>query len=135
MIGVGIITHGEFAHGLKHATHMIMGDNPQFDVLSLTEGADMNDFSEDVFSLANSLNEGDGVLLFVDMFGATPFNTIAAIRERLHDSNIAVQIITGVNLSMVIESLAMRQGNSLNDLVPAIEAAGKESIRAVELPK
>lgn len=134
MIGVGVITHGDLANGIKNAAQMIMGEIDHFDALSLTEGADLSVFSESVLSLAESVNGGEGVLLFVDLFGATPFNTIASIRNQLSEKGIAVQIITGVNLPMIIEALAMRQSISLKELAPSIVNTGKESIKAIELP-
>jgi PTS system mannose-specific IIA component len=134
MIGIGIITHGKLASGLHDATHMIMGENENFDFLELKPGEDTAEFADSTLSLIESVHDGEGVLVFVDMFGATPFNTVASIREQLNEKGITVQIISGVNLPMVVEALALRQGSSLNNLVSSITTTGKESIQAIALP-
>lgn len=133
MIGIGVITHGKLAKGLKDSTRMIMGETENFEVLSLVEDTDLEEFNKEVFNLVTALNKNKGVLLFVDIFGATPFNTIAGIRENFIEKSIEVQIITGVNLPMLLESLAMRQALELSDLVPTITSAGEESIKSLEI--
>lgn len=67
------------------------------------------------------------------MFGATPFNTIAQVRAQFVEKDIAVQMVTAVNLPMLMKTLAMRQGMILAEFISAIVNSGKEAIQDLEI--
>ncbi|TCW31588.1 mannose/fructose/sorbose-specific phosphotransferase system IIA component, partial [Thermohydrogenium kirishiense] len=71
------------------------------------------------------LNTTDGALFLVDLFGGSPYN--AAIV--LANENEKMDVITGVNLPMLIEAYARRSSETLDDLVEHLKEASKLGIR------
>lgn len=133
MIGICIITHGEFAEGIKNSVEMIAGETKNLKTLGLFEGQVIEEFQDQAFEMIKQLDHGEGVLVFVDMFGATPFNTLAQIRGRLMDNKIKCGVITGLNLPMLIEATTMRESITLENLLDNIAIAGKESVSTLDL--
>jgi PTS system mannose-specific IIA component len=130
MVGIVAITHGEMASGLKDATHLIMGPQENFEVVSLYEGMDLKEFTFNVLNKITEVND-EGVVVFVDMFGATPFNTVAKIKNQLDELDTKVCLITGVNLPMILETLTMRESKDFKTLSEDIVSSGKESIELI----
>lgn len=63
MIGILVITHGEFAQGLKHASELIMGESEQFETIGLFENSDFDIFKESIYQKTVALDQGEGVLI------------------------------------------------------------------------
>ncbi|GAA5421191.1 PTS sugar transporter subunit IIA [Tetragenococcus halophilus] len=74
------------------------------------------------------LDEGDGVLIFCDIFGASPYSATAQSYKELKDY-VDYRSITGVNLAMVIEAVYCRKNMSLDDLSQHVQKIGKEGIK------
>lgn len=74
MVGFVVVTHGSFAEGLLSSAVMIMGKQEQLKAVGLYEDADLEQFSSQICEAVSSVDTGDGVLIFTDMFGASPFN-------------------------------------------------------------
>ncbi|MDY6951004.1 MAG: PTS fructose transporter subunit IIA, partial [Thermodesulfobacteriota bacterium] len=70
-----------------------------------------------------TVDEGDGVLILTDMFGGTPSNLSLSFLEEGR-----IDVLTGVNLPVLIRAAKMRKDNSLSDLAESIQAYGKKSI-------
>lgn len=133
MIGICIITHGKFAEGIKNSAEMIVGDSKNIEALGLYKGQVIEDFQNRAFETIKSLEQGDGVLVFVDMFGATPFNTIAQIRTKLIENKIKCGIVTGLNLPMLVEVSMIRDSGKLEGLLENIANVGKDSISVLDI--
>jgi mannose/fructose-specific phosphotransferase system component IIA len=107
---------------------MIAGENPNIFALQF------NDFSNYTEKLIEKLNvltsDYNGVLIFTDIMGGTPFNeSYKYIRE---NNKSSIKIITGVNLPMIVEtSLALSHEDNLNNIVDIAIEAGKSSINCV----
>lgn len=130
MIGILIVTHGKLAEGFTDSVSMIMGEQGQLKTIGLFADSDLEQFKNEVYEGMLQVDKGDGILVFADMFGASPCNFAAANVERLTEQSIPVRIITGLNLSMLIECLSMRSFmNDLNELYKNILETGKDSIK------
>jgi PTS system ascorbate-specific IIA component len=119
MIGILLITHGELGKSLiKCATH-VLGDKPKFlDSLTIENNCTHENTFKDISQKIYRLNQGDGVLILTDIFGATPCNIITKIIKPGQ-----VNAIAGVNLSMLIRSISYRN-ESFDILInKAIEGA------------
>ena len=123
MVGVVIETHGKFADGLLDAMHLIAGPQEKIDQISLKEGDSVELLKSRILESVKNLDDGDGVLVFVDMFGASPCNAAAALFKE------HVEVVTGVNLPMILEILNLRGSVSLKELAAIAMDAGKESIK------
>jgi len=91
MVGMLIVTHGRLGEGLLDAMQMIAGPQEKVDFVSLKEGDSIDELKERILSAVKMLDDGSGVLVFVDMFGASPSNAAAYLL------NENVEVITGVN--------------------------------------
>lgn len=129
MIGVLVITHGDLANGFKSAVDLIMGEQPNFTTKGLYHGDDFETFKTSIYDSIVSLDEGDGVLVLVDFFGASPYNAVAMNVSKLRENGHTIRCVTGVSLPMVIESLDARTRSTLDELYPAVMETAKDSIR------
>ena len=128
MIGVLVATHGEIANGIFDAIDMIFGTQENFNIVSLKRGQDAESFGEELGERINELNSGDGVIVLVDLLGATPMNQSAL---NLYRSD-KVEVITGVNLPMVVTATMERDCFSdIKELVEKIKNDGKDSVCSV----
>ncbi|EDT70838.1 PTS sugar transporter subunit IIA [Clostridium perfringens] len=128
MIGVLVATHGEMAKGLFDAIDMICGTQEKFSIVSLKRGQDAESFGEELGEKINELNSDEGVVVLVDLLGATPMNQSAL---NLYKSD-KVEVITGVNLPMVVTAAMERDCFSdIKELVEKIKNDGKDSVCSV----
>ncbi|WP_419748376.1 PTS sugar transporter subunit IIA [Clostridium perfringens] len=128
MIGVLVATHGEMAKGLFDAIDMICGTQEKFSIVSLRRGQDAESFGEELGEKINELNSDEGVVVLVDLLGATPMNQSAL---NLYKSD-KVEVITGVNLPMVVTAAMERDCFSdIKELVEKIKNDGKDSVCSV----
>ena len=105
MVGIFIVAHGAFGEALIHCASHVMGKRPpQVLQLSVTIHDDPEAILPQAKELVKLLDEGDGVLVFSDILGATPSN----IATRLLDPG-RVEGISGVNLPMLIRALTYRE--------------------------
>ncbi len=123
MVGMLIVTHGRLGEGLLDAMQMIAGPQEKVDFVSLKEGDSIDELKERILNTVKMLDDGSGVLVFVDMFGASPSNAAAYLL------NENVEVITGVNLPMLLEIVSFRETSSLQELSANAMTAGVESIK------
>ena len=129
MVGVLILTHGKLADGLKNSVEMIMGQNESFNTLGLYEGDDFSEFKENVLEHISLLDTGEGVFVLVDLFGASPYNSVMFNYQEIKSREKNVRLITGVNLPMVIESLNARNYMKLDQLYEEVMNMGISNIK------
>lgn len=109
MIGCIITGHGEFAPGLTKALAMIAGDQEHFEVRAFQDGDALDAYETSLKEAIEALlTKTDGVLIFTDLLGGTPFRT--AMSASVDFEN--VEVVTGTNLPMLIESSMLRHVES-----------------------
>lgn len=107
MIGIIIVSHGNFAEGMVSAAKMIYGDAAkQVVAIGLKMEESSEDFQIKIEEAIKSVDTGEGVVILADLLGGTPCNKAAAF------ASDKVQIVTGVNLGMLLELLGIRQSAS-----------------------
>jgi PTS system ascorbate-specific IIA component len=123
MIGVLLVTHGSIGESLLSSASQILGGTPP---LVATLGVSRNDDPEDLTlraqELLDALDQGDGVLVLTDIFGATPGNVIARL---LDDGRI--EGVSGLSLPMLLRVLTSRNG-SLPGAVQRALSGGTEGL-------
>jgi len=130
MIGILVVCHGDLAEGFKHAVSLIVGEREKFSSLGLFEDDPIDDLPKKILAEVEKLDEGDGVLIFVDLLGASPFNATVKAVSQLEGRK--VDMITGVNLPMMLEAVMQRESNiALNQLSANVVEAGKKQIRTL----
>ncbi len=128
MVGIVIVSHGDMADGLLNAAHMIVGEQEGLATVSLREMDAVEGLMERVAAAIEKVDGGDGVLVLVDLFGASPFNASARLAMQ-GDSNM--EVISGVSLPMLVELMVQREGESLEKLVQVALEAGTSGIRTL----
>ena len=123
MIGVVVVTHGQLATELVNAAEMIVGDLPQFAAVSIGWHEDVNDAREDISKAIERVRGEEGVLLLTDMFGGTPAN----LGITFLDLN-RLEVITGVNLPMLIKLASLRSSGDLLAVARAMRDHGRHAI-------
>lgn len=129
MVGVVVITHGMMAEGILDSVQMIMGEQEQLTSLGLMSDMDIENFKELVYEKIKEVDQGKGVLAFVDLFGASPFNSAGANLTRLSEEETDLRVVTGVNLPMLLETMNARNYmETLDELYTNAIDTGKEGI-------
>lgn len=128
MTGILIVTHGELANGLMDSLSLIMGEQEACQTLGLKHGDDIVEFSEKIQAGICQLDRGDGVLVLVDLFSASPYNQAAMSFNKLKEHRY--RLVSGVNLPMIIEAFNQRMiGSDLETMYQAAMTAGKDGIK------
>jgi PTS system ascorbate-specific IIA component len=119
MISILIITHGELGKSLIECATHVLGDKPLFlESLSIENDCTHESMFKQISERINLLDQGDGVLILTDIFGATPCNIITKIIKPGKVSAIA-----GVNLSMLIRTISYRNESFDSLISKAIQGA------------
>lgn len=128
MTGIVIVTHGEMATGLMDSLSLIMGEQEDYQTLGLKHGDDIGEFGEKIQTAICELDTGDGVLVCVDLFSASPYNQAAMSFNKLKGHHY--RLISGVNLPMIVEAFNQRMiGADLETMYQAAMIAGKDGIK------
>ncbi len=123
MIGVVVVTHGQLATELVNAAETIVGDLPHFAAVSIGWHEDVEDARAAIVAAIERVKQPGGVLLATDMFGGTPSNLgITFLRED------AVEVVTGVNLPMLIKAANLPDGPRLTDVARLLREHGRNAI-------
>jgi PTS system ascorbate-specific IIA component len=123
MIGILIVAHGAFGEALIHSASHVLGKRPlRVRQVGVTVHDDPEAILPQALNLVKELNEGDGVLVLTDIYGATPGNI--ALRLLVPGK---VEGISGVNLPMLIRALTYRE-QGLATVVEKALSGGTEGV-------
>ena len=122
-IGGVIVTHGQVAGELLAAAETIVGVQSHISAVSIGWHDDVELAKDEIARAIKKVSDGAGVLLLTDMFGGTPTN-IAAMFLKENE----VEIVTGVNLPMIVKLASQNRETTLNEMAKQVEEQGKESI-------
>ncbi len=127
MISVVIITHGRFGEELLRTVQDIVGRQDYVLAFSVTSETGLESLSSFIEQAVGRFQSLEGVLFLVDMLGGTPCNTTV-----LKTKGAKVEIVTGINLYMLISAFTHRSHLDLRALALKVAEDGK---RAIGLPK
>ncbi len=123
MIGGVIVTHGQLANELVSAAEMIVGEIHHITAVSIGWHDDVDVAREEIERAIQRVDTGEGVLLLTDMFGGTPTNIAASFLGETR-----VEVVTGVNLPMVIKLATPDENQNLADLARRVRDQGQQQI-------
>jgi len=126
MIGIIVISHGNFADELISAVNFVLSSKqPAIKMvgMNLDTSIDFDAFKKELKRTIKKVDKGNGVLLVTDMFGGTPSNISLTFLEENK-----VEVISGVNLPMLIKLATVSEDTSLSDSVEIAEKAGRDNI-------
>jgi PTS system mannose-specific IIA component len=123
MISILVVTHINLGEDLLKAAEFIVGRIESAAAVSITETSDSEEILKCIDKKLDELDDGDGVLILTDMFGGTPSNISLSFLQKDR-----VEVLTGVNLPMIIFIHQNRNGMSLTELAEKTQDAGKAGI-------
>jgi len=124
MIGIVVVTHCQLGEALIDATEFILGGKPEGMAsvsIDINENADV--LRKGIAEGIKSVDQKEGILILTDMFGGTPSNLSYSFLEEGQ-----VEVISGVNLPILIKAADTRKERDLGTLASTLEAYGKKSI-------
>lgn len=126
MVGIVIVAHLQVAEQLLKTAEMITDSKlDNFRTISINPQDNPDHARDKVLAAVKSVETGEGVLILVDMFGGSPSNLSLSLLAKGK-----TEIVTGVNLPMIIEAAANSQKVPLDDLVNILSASGRKGIRS-----
>jgi mannose PTS system EIIA component len=122
-VGGVIVSHGQVATELLAAAETVVGELSHIAAVSIGWHDDVEAAKNEIERAIKNVSSGSGVVVLTDMFGGTPTNISAMFLKEGE-----VEIVTGVNLPMVIKLASNTKEMSLVDLAREIEDQGKQAI-------
>jgi len=123
LIGVVVVTHGQLATELVNAAEMIVGQLSGFVAVSIGWHDDVETAREAIAAAIARVVRPAGVIVLTDMFGGTPANLgMPFLAEQ------QVEVITGVNLPMLLKLAGIREADSLLQAAQQTRESGRNAI-------
>ncbi len=122
MIGLVVVCHEDMGAELVKAAEMIVGKIEAVSTVSVKQESAPEMLRNEIQSAIKKVDRKKGVMLFTDMFGGTPSNIALAFLGE------AVEVVTGVNLSMLIKFANHRDEKTLSELAKVVQEAAQKSI-------
>ncbi len=124
MIGILVLTHGELGVKFLDTARLIgLKSDEGVVALSIDPNGSPDTLREQVAKAIAKTNSGSGILILTDLFGGTPTNVSLSFLEEGR-----VEVVTGLNLPMLIKSVNGRDDHDLTGLAQLAADAGKENI-------
>lgn len=123
MIGVLITTHGNLGSEFMKVAEMIKGPLKGVMHISMDQTKGMEELKKEITTAIKKLDQGQGVLILTDLFGGTPSNlSLSLLKEG------KVEVVTGVNLPMLLKLTDIREKMNLQDFAIHIRDYGRKNI-------
>ncbi|MGD0275564.1 MAG: hypothetical protein ABSB79_05850 [Syntrophales bacterium] len=123
MIGVLVTTHGNLGIEMIRAAELIKGKITSVLHVSIDQSQSVDELKKEISTAIKKLDDGQGVLILTDLFGGTPSNiSLSFLKEG------KVEVITGVNLPMLLKITDVREKMNLNDFACFIKEYGQNNI-------
>jgi mannose PTS system EIIA component len=122
MIGLVVVCHEDMGAELVKAAEMIVGKIEAVATVSVKQESAPETLRDEIQSAIKKVDRKKGIMLFTDMFGGTPSNIALAFLGE------ATEVVTGVNLSMLIKFANHRDEKQLPELAKLVQEAAQKSI-------
>jgi PTS system mannose-specific IIA component len=126
MVGVVVVSHEQVAFSMMEAARRVVGTLPGVTVVCASAADDSAAITQRVSQACTEVDDGNGVLIMVDVYGSTPFH----VAMSMLDGTGAAEVLCGVNLPMLLK-LATLDRTRLTPAQMALELCecGRRSIR------
>lgn len=122
-VGVVIVTHCDLGSEFLRALKLIVPDVEGIRAISLDPSEKLEEMRGRILAAIRSADDSDGVLILTDMFGGTPSNVALSFHDEHH-----VEIVTGMNLPMLVKLATLKDDKSLEELATFIKEYGQRNI-------
>ena len=122
-VGIVVVTHYRLGEEFLQALDLIVPEHPPFGAVSVDPKQPVDEMRAAIAAAIRAADAGDGVLVLTDMFGGTPSNiSLSFLEER------RFEVVTGVNLPMLIKLATLREEKPLEELAGFIKEYGRRNI-------
>lgn len=122
-VGVVIVTHYGLGEEFLQALRLIIPEAPEYASVSLDPSQSVDEMRKSIEAAIRGANDGEGVLVLTDMFGGTPSNVALSFLD-----DHPVEVVTGINLPMLIKLATLRDKRPLGELAVFIKEYGQRNI-------
>ena len=123
-----VCTHGHTSEQMIKTAEMIVGSQENVGFVNFVPGENTEDLTKKYEEELSKLDCSQGVLVMVDIFGGSPFNAIGTLAY----NDDSMEVITGVNVPMLLETLLLRESLDLKGLLDHAKTAGINGITILE---
>jgi PTS system mannose-specific IIA component len=123
MVGAVVLTHSFVARELIAMAEYLLGKMAGIVAVSLDGRSNAIQARKIISEAIQSVDEGEGVLILADLFGGSPSNLAFSLLDQAK-----IEVITGVNLSMVLTFWKYRKGRDLVELSACVKLSGRRNI-------
>lgn len=123
MVGVLIVSHGGLAEALISEVQFLNGNLQRVKGVSVWPKESEEEVRDRIGKKMAEVDEGDGIVILTDILGGTPTNLSLSF---LKDER--VEVVTGVNVPMLLTLLSYRKGRSLEEISSLVKKSGRRSI-------
>ncbi len=128
-IAIVIGTHGWAAEQLLKTAEMLLGEQENVGWIDFVPGENAETLIEKYTAQLSRLDTSSGVLFLVDTWGGSPFNAAS----RIVVDKDQYEVVAGVNIPMLVETLMARDDNpSFDELVALAVETGREGVKALK---
>lgn len=132
MIGIIVVTHSNFAEGIKNSVEMIAGKQDNFTAINFENGEDIEELKNRISQKAEEYtSKGLDVIYVTDLKGATPFNACLYVSTQIWGP-----VVAGLCLPILLELVLTRDTMEIEDLssyVSYVITNAKESIQVIDV--
>jgi len=123
MVGILIVSHGRLAEALISSVQFLVGNLQKIRGVSIWPKDKGKEVKDRIRNGIKEVNDGDGVVILTDVLGGTPTNLSLSFLE-----NEKVEVVTGVNMPMLLTLSSYRKGRSLREIGKLVKKSGRRSI-------
>ncbi|PIV23298.1 MAG: PTS fructose transporter subunit IIA [Deltaproteobacteria bacterium CG_4_8_14_3_um_filter_45_9] len=123
MVGILIVSHGRLAEALISSIQFLVGNLQKIRGVSIWPKDKGKEVKDRIRNGIKEVNDGDGVVILTDVLGGTPTNLSLSFLE-----NEKVEVVTGVNMPMLLTLSSYRKGRSLREIGKLVKKSGRRGI-------
>jgi PTS system mannose-specific IIA component len=123
MVGILIVSHGRLAEALISSVESLVGKLQKIRGVSIWPKDKEEEIKDQIQKEMAEVEDGEGVVILTDILGGTPTNLSLSLLE-----DEKVEVVTGVNMPMLMALLSYRTGRSLREISKLVKKSGRRSI-------
>lgn len=128
MFDILLVSHGPVAQAMLDAAAMVYGPSSErAAALCFEPGQSQQELLASITDAIDNAKDNGGLLVICDILGGSPFLMSAQAYQNI-ENRASLEVITGMNLAMIIEAMVCRESASLQEAKEAIVASGMQSI-------
>ncbi|GMA70703.1 PTS fructose transporter subunit IIA [Leuconostoc litchii] len=130
-----LISHGQFAEGLKDALGMFIGDDIKtVKAIGLQSGESTDQFQNRFKALLSEVGKGAELFVLGDIIGGSPLTTAIDVlnQENLLESAV---VLGGMNFPMALNTAILKDNATKEELITNVLREGATALKQFEITR